>query len=373
MSVVDNHVQGTLYSVEELHKLASEVASERARLQAVIDNMPLGLVSFRFDPAGSGELLLERANTATRAMTDLDWRIGRPARELVPGATAEDFAKREAVARGAQPFTESKRRYADGTIRGAFDTTFFNSGPGEVTGIFHDVTDHVRIEDELRRSNESLEQFAFSIAHDLKEPVRMVLAFSELLQRELGELPKEPARYLHYVREGALRMSSLISDLLAYARLGGSEAPGTADTNAILANVVKDYAITIAETGATVTTGDLPKVRCFEVELRQVFTNLLGNALKFRGASPPKIDVSAVKRGGHSWEFRVTDNGIGMDERHASQAFRLFGRLHDRNKYEGNGIGLAMCKRIIEHNLGKIWISSAPGLGSTVHFTLESE
>lgn len=369
---VQGHVIGMLSCAEEEHALSEAVARERRRLEAVVDNMPLGLVSFRLDPAGTGELLLQLANPAARNMTNLDWRIGRPARELFPGASPEDFVKRAAVALGGPSFTESKRRYVDGIVRGAFDTTFFNSGQGEVSGIFHDVTEHVRIEDELRRSNESLEQFAFSIAHDLKEPVRMVLAFSELLERALGELPSGAVLPLRYVREGALRMSSLIRDLLAYARIGGVQDPGVIDANAVLASVIADFAGMIGDTNAQIIAEDLPTVRCFDVELRQVFTNLLGNAMKFRGASAPKIEVRALKHGDHAWEFRITDNGIGMHERDANEAFRLFGRLHHRNTYEGNGIGLAICKRIVEHNRGSIWISSTLGVGSTVHFTLEA-
>lgn len=367
-----DRVVAAVQSVMELRALAAELEGARAKIEAITNNMPLGLVTFRLDSKDSDELVLEQANAAVRAMAPLDWRVGSPARELFKGASTEDFDKRVAVARGAAPLMETQRNYVDGKMRGAFDTVFFNSGFGEVTGILHDVTEHLRIQDELRRSNEHLEQFACGIAHDLQEPVRMVRAFAELLERELGEVPAKARLYLDFMREGASRMKSLIEDMLEYARLGKAKDPGAIDANAVLTGVLNDYAAAIAGSGAEVHAGQLPTVRCFEVELRQVLSNLVSNALKFRGPAAPRVEIRAIRRGAHEWEFTVEDNGIGLESGEVELAFRLFGRLHGRDQYEGNGIGLAVCKRIIDHIGGSIWIRSKPGQGTCVHFTLRA-
>ncbi len=367
----EGRIVGSIQDTSRLRGPHEELARRCGQLEALVEHMPLGVVCFSLDVGGGGELLLQWANPAARRLAPLDWSAGRPARELFPGATEEDFEKRRAVARGGPAFTESKRHYEDGTIRGAFDTTFFNSGPGELTGIFVDVTDQVRTHDELRRSNESLEQFAYGIAHDLREPVRAVGAYSELVEQSLEAPPPQVASHLRLIREGAARMSSLIEDLLGYARVGRARAKDPIDTNAVVSDVLRDFALAIAESGAEIVVGRLPSVVCLPAELRQVLSNLVGNALKFRGASSPRVEIDAARTADGKWEFRITDNGIGIEPDRVQDAFRLFGRLHGRERYPGNGVGLALCKRIIEQNGGQIAIESAPGAGSTVSFTLQ--
>lgn len=198
----------------------------------------------------------------------------------------------------------------------------------------------------------------------------MVVSFSQLLARRYqGRLDRDADEFIGFAVEGATRMERLIGDLLAYSRV--SSAPQ--DLTEIPAGDAARHAVenlreTIADSGARVHVSDLPRVRADPTQLTQLFQNLIGNAVKFRGPDPPRVDVSAERRDG-TWEFTVRDNGIGIDPTHHERVFTMFQRLHPRTRYEGTGIGLAICKAIVERHGGRIWIDSEPGRGSIFRFT----
>jgi signal transduction histidine kinase len=231
--------------------------------------------------------------------------------------------------------------------------------------------DHTQSQAELARSNQDLEQFAYVASHDLQEPLRMVATYTQLLaERYRGKLDADADKYIHYAVDGALRMQKLVQDLLAFSRVGreGITLRST-DCNAALQASLKNLEAAIQESGAVVHPAQLPVVTADSSQLIQVFQNLIGNAIKFRGAEPPLIRISAqAKR--KEWVFSVADNGIGIAAEHVESVFVIFRRLHARAEYPGNGIGLSICKKIIEQHGGRIWVESEPGHGSTFKFTL---
>ncbi len=224
---------------------------------------------------------------------------------------------------------------------------------------------------ELARSNRELEQFAYVASHDLQEPLRMVASYTQLLaERYRGKLDESADKFINYASEGALRMQVLIQDLLAFSRIGrtGDERE-MLDCNRVLQDVTLSLAAAIQESGAIVTAHDLPTVWADRLQMTQLFQNLIGNAIKFRRNVPPEI-VLRAEPSASSWQITVTDNGIGIAPEYAENIFVVFQRLHARTEYPGNGIGLAICKKIVEHYGGKIWVEGRPGLGSTFHFTI---
>jgi signal transduction histidine kinase len=227
--------------------------------------------------------------------------------------------------------------------------------------------------DELARSNADLEQFAYVASHDLQEPLRMVTVYTQLLaERYRGRLDENADKFIGYASEGALRMQVLIQDLLAFSRVGRSGITSrSVDCNALLEEVTHVLASAIGESGSVVTHADLPSVWADRTLVAQVFQNLIGNALKFRGKEPPVVSVRAEKSD-QNWMFSVSDNGIGIAPEYAEHVFVVFQRLHARTEYPGNGIGLAICKKIVEHYGGKIWVESKAGSGSTFKFTMPS-
>jgi signal transduction histidine kinase len=231
--------------------------------------------------------------------------------------------------------------------------------------------EHQQAQEELARSNQDLEQFAYVASHDLQEPLRMVATYTQLLaERYRGQLDGDADKYIHYAVDGALRMQALVQDLLTFSRIGrlGTDLQST-DCNAVVETAVKNLRAAVDESGARVTHDLLPTVMADGSQLLQVFQNLIGNALKFRGPEPPAIHVSASKRG-REWVFAVVDNGIGLAPEYAELVFVIFKRLHTRAEYPGSGIGLAICKKIIERQGGRIWVESQPGQGATFRFTL---
>jgi signal transduction histidine kinase len=234
-----------------------------------------------------------------------------------------------------------------------------------------DISERKEIQRELERSNRDLEQFAYVASHDLQEPLRVVTSFTQLLaKRYKGKLDSDADEFVAYIVDGADRMYRLINDLLAYARLGSHEAEfGATDCEAVLADALSNLGSAIEENGATVSHDPLPNVKADRDQLSRLFQNLLSNAIKFRAADPPVVHLSA-RRNENEWLFSVRDNGIGIDPEHFEHIFLIFKRLHGRSEYSGTGVGLAICKKIVEHHGGKIWIESQVGKGSTFYFTM---
>lgn len=258
---------------------------------------------------------------------------------------------------------------------------------GKVLGVvlvFRDVSDRRRAEKELeagradlsrsnealRRSNTDLERFAYAVSHDLQEPLRTIASFTELLMRDPGG-PKVP-EYSGFIRMGVNRMNDLIRDLLEYSRITRDEvAPVHAVSfQEVVGEVLWNLQAQISQTGAAVRAEGLPTVVADRGAMVQLLQNLAGNAIKYAGNRTPEVQVTAQARANGQWVFEVRDNGIGFDMCHAEEIFGVFKRLHRRDEYDGTGIGLAICKRIVELHGGRIWVESEPGRGSTFYFTL---
>lgn len=201
----------------------------------------------------------------------------------------------------------------------------------------------------------------------------MVANYTELLaERYRGQLDERADKYIHYASDGARRMQRLVSDLLAYSRVGSRGGPLVeVDSGAVLARVLQTLRQPMSESGAELEAGELPRVLADEGQLHQLLQNLISNALKYRAEAPPRVRVNAQREGAH-WRFEVADNGIGLDMRYAERIFQMFQRLHEIGRYEGSGIGLAIAKRIVERHGGRIGVDSVPGRGSTFFFTLSA-
>jgi PAS domain S-box-containing protein len=297
---------------------------------------------------------------------------------LVPEDLKTQFsAIKQRAQLGETFYLATQRQRKDGAILDVelFGTTVKIRGV-EVgrLGLYQDVTALARSAKELKRSNAELEQFAYVASHDLQEPLRMITSFSGLLAQECQDrLTPEAEEYVGYITDGAKRMRALIHDLLAYARVGSQGKKLTpTDCDAVAERALGHLEAAIGESGAEVTRQTLPVVEGDESQLVQLFQNLIGNAIKFRGHQPPRVHVSA-RRNGHEWIFSVRDNGIGIDPQYAERIFVIFQRLHNRREYAGTGMGLAICKKIVERHGGRIWVESQPGNGCAFCFSIPGE
>jgi PAS domain S-box-containing protein len=248
-------------------------------------------------------------------------------------------------------------------------------------GFMMDVTEMKSMQDSLASqaaalatSNEELKQFAYAASHDLQEPLRMVAFYTQLLaKRYLGKLDSDADEFIGYALEGAIRMRALVKHLLTYSRVSTGK-PSMASTNCeeVLAESLANLRLALSESGASVTHEPLPTVNADALQLSQLFQNLIGNAIKFRGDKPPVIRISAAEEDS-DWRFTVQDNGIGIEAQYFEQIFVIFQRLNSSEQYAGSGVGLALCKRIMEHHGGRIWVQSEPGAGTKFHFTIPKE
>ncbi|SFF77141.1 PAS domain S-box-containing protein [Halopelagius inordinatus] len=240
-----------------------------------------------------------------------------------------------------------------------------------IAGIGRDVTERKETKRRLEESNERLEQFAYAASHDLQEPLRMVSSYLSLVDRRYGEeLDDDAAEFIEYAVDGAERMRDMIDALLTYSRveMRGDDFDRI-DLETLLEDVQKNLELKIEETEAEVTVESLPRVHGDRGQLQQVFQNLLSNALEYSGDARPRVHVSATRRGSE-WALTVRDEGIGIDPKHADRIFEVFQRLHTRDEHPGTGIGLALCRRIVERHGGRIWADSESGEGSAFRFTL---
>jgi signal transduction histidine kinase len=226
----------------------------------------------------------------------------------------------------------------------------------------------------LQRSNEDLQQFAYVASHDLQEPLRAVAGFVTMIKKTYeGKLDAQADKWIAQAVEGAERMRALINGLLHYARIESRGQPMVAvDANMVVKHALANMRTLVSEAAADIQAEKLPVVLGDEDQLVQLFFNLIGNAIKYRSDQVPLVTVTAERTNGE-WQFKVEDNGIGLDMQHADKIFALFQRLHSRSEYEGVGIGLALCKRIVERHNGKIWVESEPGKGAKFFFTLPAD
>jgi len=231
-----------------------------------------------------------------------------------------------------------------------------------------------KLTSDLERSNKELEEFAYVASHDLQEPLRMVASYTQLLaSRYRGQLDETADKFIHYAVDGAKRMQQLIEDLLKYSRVGTQRKPfEPVSFTKIFEQVLSNLKIAISETDAEVTADELPVLMADPTQMVQLFQNLIGNAIKFRGEEAPRIHVSAHQEG-EAWIFSVRDNGIGIDPEDHERIFLISQRLPSERSVSGSGLGLPLCKKIVERHGGRMWLESEKGSGSTFYFTIPAE
>ena len=382
-------------STRRVYGIARDV-TDRRRAEEVLRGVSLyarGLIEASLDPLVtiSPQGKVTDVNRATEDVT------GRPREGLIGTDFADYFTEPELARAGyLQVLRDGLVRDYPLTIRHAsgrltdvlYNATVYRSQTGEVRGVFaaaRDVTQVNRLleertrrevvlreqAEELRRSNSELEQFAYVASHDLQEPLRMVSGFVGLLEkRYAGQLDEDANQYIHFAVDGARRMQGLINDLLAFSRVGtrGAE-PVPMNLNEVVSEALVNLRASIEEAGADIAVRELPVVAADRAQMIQLFQNLVGNAIKFRGKTPPQVRISA-ERQETGWRILVRDNGIGIPAGHLDEVFVIFRRLHTRDAYPGTGIGLAICKRIVERRGGQIGVESEPDKGSTFWFTV---
>ncbi len=374
---------GNLDDLDRLRLLDSE--SSLRQIEAVLDGMAEGVLVcdasgdlIRANPAASRMLAVDTAGAlGLFEVRTLDGRLvaeeDRPVRRALRGETVtglvlqirrEDTGLHRIVSHSAIPLPDEDGKISHAVV------------------ILHDITERKQAEAELqcvqealRRSQNELQQFAFVASHDLQEPLRMVASYTQLLARKYkGQLGPDADEYIRYAVDGANRMSALIRDLLQFSRFGFAELqpPKSTELSVIVDWAMLSLQAVIRESGAEITQGALPTVSVDQSQMSQVLQNLIGNAIKYRRAEEaPRIHISA-KREGDEWIIAVQDNGIGFEPQHAESLFGVFKRLHGR-EYPGSGIGLAICKRIVERHGGRVWATSELGKGSTFYFTLPED
>ncbi len=309
--------------------------------------------------------------------------LGKTDEDLVGTEQASEVMviKRRVLETGKSISEELSTIYGEKTICYELNVGPLFDSDGEIAGIICssiDITEQKQSEEELKetlkeleRSNKELEQFAYVASHDLQEPLRMVASYVQLLERRYkGKLDSDADEFIAYTVDGAFRMQRMIQDLLAYSRVGtkGKEFEMMDSTHA-LGQAVANLFGAIDESGAIVINDNLPTVKADETQIAQLFQNLIDNAIKFRGKEPPRIHIG-VKKKACEWLFSVHDNGIGIDSQYGERIFEIFQRLHEKEKYPGTGIGLSICKRIVERHGGRIWMESKPRNGTTFFFTI---
>jgi len=366
-----------------VHDLAPRRQAEE-RFRAAVEACPSGMMMV--DAHGAIVLVnhaLERQFGYTRAEL-----LGQPLGALVPGlaqappGSALGNEAELAQQGGAQPLRELMGRRKDGsevplevglTPVPVHADTYLLAVVVDVSARKEAERAAQEKRDELERSNRELQQFAYVASHDLQEPLRMVVAYTELLSKKYGAALDEKAqKYIFYAADGARRMQQLVRDLLLYSRVDSEgRPPAPIEPAPVLAQVLRALWPVIRASGADVQVGPLPPVLADATQLHQIFQNLIGNAIKFRSEREPVVWVSAV-RSGHEVTFSVADNGIGIAAKYRERIFLMFQRLHDRSRYEGSGIGLAIVQRIVERHGGRVWLESEEGHGTTFHFTLRS-
>ncbi|HEY0157261.1 MAG TPA: ATP-binding protein [Thermoanaerobaculia bacterium] len=377
VSIWEENWSGVIAAIDELR--ASGVTDFRAWFEEHPEHVQELLRQVQLVNVNPETLAMFEATSAEEILSSLAIVFSTP--DTLPGFVQELVA----LASGAEIFqTEMSLRTVKGNLLKVLLTMTFPR-PGEpetpVLVTLTDITGRVRAEEalarktaDLERSNQELEQFAYVASHDLQEPLRMVASYTQLLEHRYGDKLDDDAReFIGYAVDGARRMQGLINDLLSYSRVGTrGKAVAPLDSHAALGRAIANLRLLIAETGALVTNDDLPMVMADESQFAQLFQNLIGNGIKFRRPGvAPRIHVTARPER-EQWVFSVSDNGIGIDPQFHSRIFALFQRLHAREEYPGTGIGLAICKRIVERHGGNIWVESEPGRGATFFFSVPS-
>ena len=372
-------LQLTIELEDRVAARTAELADSEQRYRTLVEGA--GQPIYAVD--GDGVFLFMNGLAAKELGGDAEDFVGRPMGDLFPEEVAERQMNRirEVIQSGA-----ARRHENESIIRGEkryYDTGLYplKNLAGEtvsVLGISQDITDRRRAEaalaqraEELGRSNAELQQFAYVVSHDLQEPLRSVISYLQLLVRRCqNQLDADAERFVSRTVAAAERMKTLINDLLKYSRVGTQGQPfAPTDCSELLGQVLDNLKVAVEESQAVVTHDELPTVMADAMQLSQLLQNLIGNALKFRGDRAPATHVGADRQEG-AWLFSVRDNGIGIEPQYVGRIFQVFQRLHTRREYPGTGIGLSICKRIVERHGGRIWVESEGGNGSTFYFTI---
>jgi PAS domain S-box-containing protein len=361
----------------------THLAQMESRYRGLLEAAPDAMVVV--NPAG--EIVLLNVQAEKQFGYHRDELVGQKVKNIIPEGFAERLiadgtrSAAEALAQQIGTGIELNGRRKDGTeFPIEIMLSPLESAEGVlVTAAIRNITERKRSEEqlaktmgELKRSNEELQQFAYVSSHDLQEPLRMVTSYTQLLAgRYKGRLDSDADEFIAFAVDGCDRMQGLIKDLLVYSRAGtnGRVLREVSAENA-LKEALANLRATIDQSGAVVTHDALPAIRTDETQLTQVFQNLVGNAIKYHGAEVPRVHVSVTKNGGDERIFSVRDNGLGIDPQYFDRIFILFQRLHGRDEFEGTGIGLAICKKILERLGGRIWVESQANKGSTFYFAL---
>jgi len=373
-------IHGTILDITRQKEAEEALRKTEALYHSLVETVPMSI--FRKDLDGRFTFANQRfADSVGRAPEDI---VGLTDFDFYPRELAEKYQRddRRVIAAG-QVFDAIEAHHdpdrapayvqvLKAPVRGSRDEIVGTQG------IFWDVTARKRAEQELERtaaelarSNDELQQFAYVASHDLQEPLRMVSSYCQLLKRRYqGKLDAAADEFIDYAVDGAARMEKLISDLLAYSRISTRGQPfKPTPTEAVLERVLANLRLAIQEAGARITHDPLPVVSADDSQLVQLLQNLISNAIKFHSPDTPRVHIAAEPRGA-SWSFSVRDNGIGIEPRHLQRIFGVFERLHPSTEYSGTGIGLAICRRIVQRHGGRLWVESEPGRGSVFIFTL---
>src|ERR1700722_1699778 len=374
---------GSLLGFSEISRDISERKETEAKYRGLLEAAPDAMVVVNH----GGEVVLLNLQAEKQFGYHRDELVGQNVKNIIPEGFEERLiadgsrSAAEALAQQIGTGIELHGRRKDGSDfpieimlspLESTEGTLVTAAIRDIT-VRKDAETHlVKTVGELKRSNDDLQQFAYVASHDLQEPLRMVASYTQLLaKRYKGRLDSEADEFIAYAVDGSNRMQGLIQDLLAYSRAGtNGKALHEISSEKALKDALANLRATIQESGALVTQDSLPVITSDDTQLTQVFQNLVGNAIKYRSAEVPRVHVSAMKNGGKEWIFSVRDNGLGIDPQYFERIFVLFQRLHGRNEFAGTGIGLAICKKVLEQLGGRIWVESQLEKGSTFYFAL---
>jgi PAS domain S-box-containing protein len=376
-------VTAAIRNISERKAAERHLAEMEGRYRGLLEAAPDAMVVVN----QGGEIVLLNLQAEKQFGYHRDELVGQKVKNIIPDGFAEriiadgtrtaDEALRQQIGMGLE--LSGRRKDGTGFPIEIMLSPLENAKGVLITAAIRDITERKRSEEhlvktaeELKRSNDQLQQFGYVVSHDLQEPLRMVASYTQLLARRYkGRLDSDADDFIDFAVDGCGRMKRLIQDLLAYSSSETSEMMlSDVSCENALSEALTDLQMAIEESGAVVTRDPLPTLMTNRTQMVQIFCNLVGNAIKYRSAAIPQVHVSAAKNEGNEWVFSVRDNGLGIDPQYFEQIFILFQRLHGQQELKGTGIGLAICKKTVERLGGRIWVESEPEKGSTFYFAL---